>query len=90
MSRMKLAIPASCTALVVLVAGVIMATKSNSIDFSDTDTFKQLYICGADGKSICNENTIGPAGGTIFFVDYNNIYDEFTTLKLRLVIGRAS
>lgn len=82
MSRIKLAITSGSTALVVLIAAVIMAVSSNSEDFSNRDPFKQLYICGEDGKSICNTNSKGPAGGTIFLVDYNNIYDEFNYLEV--------
>ena len=82
MSRIKLALVASGTALVLLVAAVTMAVTSNSGDFSNRDLFKQLYICGEDGKSICTATSVGPGGGYIFFVDYNNEYDEFNYLEV--------
>ena len=41
----------------------------------------QLSICGADGTSLCKVGVQGPGGGTIFFVDYNDIYPTFNYLE---------
>ena len=38
-------------------------------------------ICGADGKSLCKIGAIGPGGGLIFFVDYNDQYEGFNYLE---------
>ena len=38
-------------------------------------------ICGADGKSLCKIGAIGPGGGLIFFVDYNDQYAGFNYLE---------
>ena len=41
----------------------------------------ELSICGADGTSLCKIGAIGPGGGLIFFVDYNDQYVEFNYLE---------
>jgi len=41
----------------------------------------QLSICGASGTSLCKVGVQGPGGGTIFFVDYNDIYPTFNYLE---------
>lgn len=41
----------------------------------------QLSICGAGGSSLCKVGVQGPGGGTIFFVDYNDIYAGFNYLE---------
>jgi len=41
----------------------------------------QLSICGASGTSLCKVGVQGPGGGTIFFVDYNDIYNGFNYLE---------
>ena len=38
-------------------------------------------ICGADGTSLCKIGAIGPGGGLIFFVDYNDQYAGFNYLE---------
>jgi hypothetical protein len=41
----------------------------------------QLSICGAGGISLCKVGVQGPGGGTIFFVDYNDLYVGFNYLE---------
>lgn len=41
----------------------------------------QLSICGASGTSLCKVGVQGPGGGTIFFVDYYDIYAGFNYLE---------
>jgi len=41
----------------------------------------ELSICGASGTSLCKVGVQGPGGGTIFFVDYNDIYPTFNYLE---------
>jgi hypothetical protein len=38
-------------------------------------------ICGAGGTSLCKIGAIGPGGGLIFFVDYNDQYAGFNYLE---------
>jgi hypothetical protein len=38
-------------------------------------------ICGAGGTSLCKIGAIGPGGGLIFFVDYNDQYVGFDYLE---------
>lgn len=82
MSRLKLGIVSGLTAFLVLIAAAVMAVTSNSADIARTGAFKKLYICGADGKSLCNVGDIGPGGGTIFFIDYDNVHPEFNYLEV--------
>ena len=41
----------------------------------------ELSICGYDGTSLCKIGAIGPGGGLIFFVDYNDQYAGFNYLE---------
>jgi len=52
-----------------------------SVAQSGSNGFAPLAVCGNAGKSICNVGSIGPAGGTVFFVDRNNIYTGFNYLE---------
>lgn len=49
---------------------------------SSGSTITELSICGADGTSLCKEGVQGPGGGTIFFVDYHDIYQGFNYLEV--------
>jgi hypothetical protein len=42
----------------------------------------QLSICGLSGTSLCQIGSIGPGGGIIFFVDYQNLYPGFNYLEV--------
>ena len=42
----------------------------------------QLSICGLGGTSLCQIGSIGPGGGIIFFVDYQNLYPGFNYLEV--------
>jgi hypothetical protein len=44
-------------------------------------TFKAQSICGPVGKTSCTVGSIGPGGGTIFFVDWHNEYSGFDYLE---------
>ena len=44
-------------------------------------TLAQLSKCGANQKTICKVGGVGPGGGTIFFVDYQDIYPGFNFLE---------
>ena len=41
----------------------------------------QLSICGS-GTSLCQIGSIGPVGGIIFYVDYQNLYPGFNYLEV--------
>ena len=41
----------------------------------------ELSICGIGGTSLCKNGAIGPGGGLIFFVDYNDQYAGFNYLE---------
>ena len=41
----------------------------------------ELSICGAAGNLLCKVGSQGPAGGLIFFVDYNDQYAGFNYLE---------
>jgi hypothetical protein len=43
--------------------------------------FLSKSICGVTGKSLCVVGSLGPAGGTIFYVDLDNQYQGFTYLE---------
>jgi hypothetical protein len=43
--------------------------------------FKNSYTCGKKGDSKCRVGALGPGGGSIFFVDYNDEYDDFDFLE---------
>ena len=71
----------------VLVLGGLMASLLAGFSFQSTSTastgsFTQLYICGTSGKEICKVGAVGPGGGTIFFVDYHDIYTDFHYLEV--------
>jgi hypothetical protein len=56
-------------------AGATGATGASALKITEQ------YICGADGKSLCKIGAIGPGGGLIFFVDYNDQYAGFNYLE---------
>jgi len=37
--------------------------------------------CGISGTDACKIGAVGPGGGWIFFVDYNDQYPDFTYLE---------
>lgn len=41
----------------------------------------ELYICGANGTSLCKVGVQGPGGGLVFFVDYYDQYSNFNYLE---------
>jgi len=55
--------------------GAVGATGASSLKITE------LFICGAGGTSLCKVGVQGPGGGTIFFVDYNDIYTGFNYLE---------
>jgi len=55
--------------------GAVGATGASSLKITE------LFICGAGGISLCKVGVQGPGGGTIFFVDYNDIYTGFNYLE---------
>ena len=46
-----------------------------------TGAITQLSICGAGGTSLCKIGAVGPGGGLIFFVDYNDEYATYNYLE---------
>jgi hypothetical protein len=50
----------------------------------------QLAICGAGGTSLCKIGSIGPGGGLIFMVDYNDRYEGFNYLEAAPISCEAS
>lgn len=55
-------------------AGVSPADISNG--------FVQKYICGSSGTEKCVLGAVGPAGGTVIFIDFNNQYPDFDYREL--------
>lgn len=53
---------------------------SNAVDISNG--FVQKYICGSSGTEKCVLGAMGPGGGTVIFVDYNNEYPNFDYREL--------
>lgn len=43
--------------------------------------FEPQAVCGTTGQSVCGLGSIGPGGGTVFFIDRNNDYPSFTYLE---------
>jgi hypothetical protein len=41
----------------------------------------ELSICGSGGTSLCKVGVQGPGGGTIFFVDYKDVFNGFNYLE---------
>lgn len=82
MKQLRVSSIAGGTVAVILIAAVVMAVNSNSADKVTPGSFRSLSICGVDKQSACNVDSIGPGGGTIFFVDYNEIYPEFNYLEV--------
>lgn len=56
-------------------AGATGATGPSALKITEQS------ICGADGTSLCKIGAIGPGGGLIFFVDYNDQYAGFNYLE---------
>lgn len=56
------------------------AAGSNAVDLGDG--FVPKYICGATGTSLCKIGSIGPGGGTVFFVDYYNLYSNLDYIEI--------
>ena len=55
--------------------GAAGATGSSGLKITE------LSICGSGGASLCKVGAIGPGGGIIFFVDYNDQYVGFNYLE---------
>ena len=57
--------------------------NSNAVDTEKPGTgiYKSYFICGKTGTSQCKVGQIGPGGGTIFFVDYDNEFNSFNFLE---------
>jgi len=66
---------------VVLFANLLTVVNSNAATGAN-NSFTQLNICGATHKEICKVGQIGPGGGTIFFVDYRDIYKGFNYFEV--------
>jgi len=83
LNRRSLQVALLCGALLIGtgVATVLKSPSSVAAPSVSGESFKQLYICGSDGKSICKIGAEGPGGGTIFFVDSSNVYDQFNYLE---------
>jgi hypothetical protein len=41
----------------------------------------ELSICGSDGVSLCEMGSVGPGGGVVFFLDYDDVYEGFDYLE---------
>ncbi len=65
----------------ILLLGIFSALNISSASAATEKPFVAKSICGATGKSICKVGQIGPGGGTIFFVDYHQIYAGFDYLE---------
>jgi hypothetical protein len=65
-------------------AGATGATGASALKITEQ------YICGADGKSLCKIGAIGPGGGLIFFVDYNDQYAGFNYLEAAPTVCQAA
>ncbi len=72
--------------VVVILSGVIIEIQSNfggraSGASQNVSLYQSSFICGTSRKLQCKVGEIGPGGGTIFFVDYDNIYPGFNFLE---------
>jgi hypothetical protein len=65
-------------------AGAAGATGPSALKITEQ------YICGADGTSLCKIGAIGPGGGLIFFVDYNDQYAGFNYLEAAPTVCQAA
>ena len=66
------AIGAEATARDTAIATAVKASGSS---------FSYSMTCGVSGTDACKVGTVGPGGGWIFFVDYNEQYSEFNYLE---------
>ena len=66
------------------VTGSVGATGpagSNGSNGSNGSSFVYSMTCGAGGTDACKIGAVGPGGGWIFFVDYNDQYTGFDYLE---------
>ena len=61
--------------------GPVGATGAAGAAGASGSKITELSICGAGGTSLCKIGAIGPGGGLIFFVDYNDQYAGFNYLE---------
>ena len=73
------AVGANGTNGVVGAKGDVGIAGRNGTDL--TGAITQLSICGAGGTSLCKIGAVGPGGGLIFFVDYNDEYATYNYLE---------
>ena len=61
----------------------VSVRNSSAIDQEKPGTgiYKSSFLCGKAGNLLCKVGQIGPGGGTIFFVDYDNEYTTFNFLE---------
>lgn len=72
-------------ALALTVTSVFVVTSkisSSSAANPSDNGFVAQSICGADGRSECRQGKVGPGGGTIFFIDSDNIFSTFDYLEV--------
>ena len=65
----------------VIISGINSTINIQVANAATSKTFVPKSICGANGRSMCKVGQIGPGGGTIFFVDYHQIYSDFDYLE---------
>lgn len=72
------------TALLLLTSLIVITSKVASSSAADNggNGFISKAICGPNGKSQCAQGIVGPGGGTIFYVDSENIYPGFDYLEV--------
>ena len=73
------AVGANGTNGVVGAKGDVGTAGRNGTDL--TGAITQLSICGTGGTSLCKIGAVGPGGGLIFFVDYNDEYATYNYLE---------
>lgn len=64
------------------VAGAIGATGATGAAGTNGSSFAYSMTCGVSGTDACKIGAVGPGGGWIFFVDYNDQYAGFDYLEV--------
>ena len=66
---------------ITLLVGITGFLNNSTSSAATAKPFVVKSICGATGKNPCKVGQIGPGGGTIFFVDYHQLYSSFDYLE---------
>ena len=62
-------------------SGAAGATGARGVAGTNGSSFIYSRTCGVGGTDACKIGSVGPGGGWIFFVDYNEQYSDFNYLE---------